>query len=162
MCGAYGKIQSHATPWQNAGSKCGAQETGNNSGAQSLKLSSITTSDAFTDNVHRCHLQVAIWKAALLESPPEMELTKYGWELDHRGILVPRAVPSAPPDILLLIHCSCSEIGCTIFCLFEGLEAYKQILWHEASGRWVRKKLLSIQMIMVICDETITKLINYN
>ena len=63
-------------------------------GASSVKLSSIPpTTEAFTENVHRCHLQVAIWKAALLESPREMDSTKYGWELDHLGNLVPRTVP---------------------------------------------------------------------
>ena len=53
--------------------------------ASSVKLCSIppATTEAFTENVHICHLQVAIWKAALLESPPEMNSTKYGWELDQ-------------------------------------------------------------------------------
>ena len=42
---------------------------------------STNYSEAFTENVHiLCHLQVAIWKAALLESPPEIDSTKYGWE----------------------------------------------------------------------------------
>ncbi len=112
------------------------------SGASSVKLCSIPpTTETFTENVHRCHLQVAIWKAALLESP-ELDSTKYGWELDHIGILVPRTVHSgtfsAPPDILQLIDCnckasgcrtaacSCTKIGCTIFCLCEGAEACKK------------------------------------
>ena len=115
------------------------------SGASSVKLcSSPPTTEAFTENVHECHLQVAIWKAAHVESPPEMDSTKYGWELDHLGNLVPRTVPfgtlSAPPDILQLIHyngkasgCrtaaySCTKIGCTIFCLCEGAEACKNSL----------------------------------
>ena len=82
---------------------------------------------------------MAIWKAALLESPPEMDSTKYGWELDHLGFIVPQTVPSgtlsAPPDIAQLIHCnykapgcrsvacSCTKIGSTISCLCEGAEA---------------------------------------
>ena len=73
-----------------------------------------------------------------------MYSTKYGWELDHLGILVGRKVPSgtlsAPPDILQLIHfngkacvcrtaaCSSSKIRCTIFCLFEGAETCKNPL----------------------------------
>ena len=87
---------------------------------------------------------MAIWKAALLESPPEMDSTKYGWELDHLDNLVPQTVPSgtlsAPPDILQLVHCngkasryrtaacSCTKIGSTIFCLREGAEACKNPL----------------------------------
>ena len=115
--------------------KCGAQKQG-----RGVKLCSISpTSEAFTENVHRCHFQVAIWKAALLESPPEMDSTKYDRELDHLGILLLRTVPSgtwsAPPNILQFIHCdgnasgcrtaacSCTKMGWTIFCLCEGVEA---------------------------------------
>ena len=87
-------------------------------------------------NIHRCHLQVEIWKAALEKSPPEMNPTNYGWELDHQGILHPRTVQpgtlSAPTEILQLIRCSwktsvcriaacnCSKIGCTVFCQCGG------------------------------------------
>ena len=110
------------------------------SGASSVKLSSLPpTTDAFTENVHRCHLQVASWKAALLELPPDMDPTGYGWECDHQGILLPRTVPrgtlSSPSHILQLISCnckssgcrtaacSCSKLGCTMFGLCEGGEA---------------------------------------
>ena len=83
------------------------------SGASPVKLCSIPPT---TENVHICHLQMAIWKAALLESLREMDSTKYDWELDHLGNLVPRTVPSdtlsAPPDILQLIHCNCKASGC--------------------------------------------------
>ena len=70
------------------------------------KLCSIPpTSEAFTENVHISHIHVVTWKAALLESPPEMD-----WERDYLGILVPRIVPSGTlseqPDILQLIHCN--------------------------------------------------------
>ena len=112
------------------------------SGASSVKLCSIRpTTEAFTENVHRCHLQVAIWKAALLQSPPEMDSTKYGWEIDHLGILVRPTVPSGTlSDVLQLIHCngkasecrtaacSCTKMGCTIFCLCEGAEACRNPL----------------------------------
>ena len=147
------------------------------SGASSVKLCSIPpTTESFTENVHRCHLQVAIWKASLLESPPEMDATKYGWELDHLDVLVPRTVPSgtlsAPPDILQLNHCngkasgcrtaacSCTKIGCTISCLCEGAEACKNPL-TLARRKMNPKRLLRTQTMM-ICDETIIKLINVN
>ena len=103
-------------------------KTGKN-GASSVKLCSISpTTEAFTENVHRCHLQAAIWKAALLESPPEMDATMYGWEIDHLGVLVPRTVPSgrlsAPPNILQLIHCKGKASGCrTAACLLLLLGA---------------------------------------
>ena len=37
---------------------------------------------AFIANILRCHLQVAILKAVLLESPPDTDLIKFSWELD--------------------------------------------------------------------------------
>ena len=81
------------------------------------KLCSIPpTSEAFTENVHISHIHVVTWKAALLESPPEMDSTMYGWERDYLGMLVPRIVPSGtssePPDILQLIHCNGKASEC--------------------------------------------------
>ena len=110
MCTAYGKVAESCNSMTECRVKMWRSKTGK-SGASSVKLCSIPpTTEAFTENVHICHLQVAIWKAARLESPPEMDSTKYGWELDHLGNLVPRTVPSgtlsAPPDVLQLIHCN--------------------------------------------------------
>ena len=84
-------------------------------GASSLKLCSIPpTTEACTEHVHRCHLQVTMWQAALLESP-ELDSTKFGWELDHIGILVPRTYVLSqilsvthPPAVglrCILVHC---------------------------------------------------------
>lgn len=144
ICAAYGKATESCKSMTECRVKMWHSKTGK-SGASSVKLCSIPpTSDAFIENVHRCHLQVAIWKAALLESPPEMDSEKYGWERDHQGILLPRTIPtgstSAPPNILQLIRCncktsgcrtaacSCSKIGCTVFCQCEGTEACKNPL----------------------------------
>ena len=93
--------------------KCGSGKCGESS----VKHCSIPPpSEAFTEHVHICLIQVAIWKAALVESPREIDSTKYVWELDHLNILVPRTVHcgslSAPPDILQLIHCNCKASGC--------------------------------------------------
>ena len=125
MCAAYGKVAESCNSMTECRVKMWRSRTGK-SGASSVKLCSIPpTTEAFTENVHRCHLQVAMWKAALLESPPEMDAIKYGWGLDHLGVLVPRTVPSdtlsAPPDILQLIHCNCKAYhnGCrTAACIF--------------------------------------------
>ena len=138
MCAAYGKVAESCNSMTERRVKMWRSKT-RKSGASSVKLCSIPpTTEAFIENVHRCHLQVAIFKAALPESPTEMDSTKYGWELDHLDNLVPRTVPSvstlsAPSDILQLIHCnckasgcrtaacSCTKIGCTIFCLLRVL-----------------------------------------
>ena len=115
------------------------------SGGLGVKLCMIPpTNAAFIENVNRCHLQVATWKAALEESPPEMDPLSHGWDRDHQGMLLARPVPtdtlSAPLDILQLIRCnckksqcitaacSCCKIGCTVFCLCGGGEFCKNPL----------------------------------
>ena len=56
------------------------------SGTSSFKLCSPPpTSDSFSENVLRCHLQVATWKAALEESPPNMDPTKEDWRPRYHG-----------------------------------------------------------------------------
>ena len=143
------------------------------SGPSSLKLCSIPpTTEAFTENVNRCHLKVAIWKAALIESPREMDSTKYGWELDHLDNMVPRTVPSgtlsAPPDILQLIHCNCKASGyrtaaCIAarklgarFYVYVRVRKPVKILWRVARRKMNPSRLLRTQMMM-ICDETMTR-----
>ena len=143
MCAAYGKVAESCNSMTECRVNMWRSKTGK-SGASSLKLCSIPpTTEACTEHVHRCHLQVTMWQAALLESP-KLDSTKFGWELDHIGILVPRTVHSgtlsAPPDILQLIHCnckasgyrtaacSCTKTGSTIFCICEGAEACKNPL----------------------------------
>ena len=120
------------------------------SGASSEKLCSLPP----TSGIHRICSQMPplscdMEHSALLQSPPNMELTKYGWELDHQGILLSCTVPAdtlpEPPGILQLIHrnrktsgchtaaCSCSRLGCTILCLCEDEEACtNHLTWNES------------------------------
>ena len=122
MCTAYGKVAESCNSMTECRVKVWRSKTGK-SGASSVKLCSIQpTTEAFTENLHRCHLQVAKWKAALLESP-ELESTMYGWELDHIGIRC-----NGKASGCRTAACSCTKIGYTIFCLFEGAEACKNSL----------------------------------
>ena len=50
--------------------------------------------EAFSENVKRCHLQVAIWKSAIDGSPPAMVPCDYGLESDHQVVMIPRTVPN--------------------------------------------------------------------
>ena len=104
ICAAYGKSTKCCTSIIECRVKVWRSKTGK-SGASLVNLYFfLPTTAAFMKNVHMCHLQVTTWKAALLESPPAMDPTKYGWEVDNQGILLPPTVPhdtlSAPPDIL--------------------------------------------------------------
>jgi hypothetical protein len=99
------------------------------------------TTEAFTENVKRAHLQVCIWKNALELDPPNLEPTSYGWiKEESTKSLFPTTVPAnvqlAPDDILKLIKCTCSsaspckyskcgcngaKLACTIFCSCQAL-----------------------------------------
>ena len=80
MCALYGKVPECCASMTECRVKLWRSKTGK-SGASSVKLSSLPpTTSAFIENVHRCHFQVAIWKAALLESPPDMDTASFGWE----------------------------------------------------------------------------------
>ena len=105
------------------------------------KLQSLPpTNEAFTENVARTHLQVAIWKQALEINPPNVDSLTHGWTR-HDGstsltpTTVPDNVPLAPDDILKIIKCSCdsptpcnsrrcgcqnANMACTSFCTCEG------------------------------------------
>ena len=136
ICSAYGQNVSNCSSMTQCRIKLWYLKTGKN-GARSLKLKTLPpTTSAFIEHVNRAHLQVAISKSALHDSPPDINPTDYGWETDHQGILVPRTVLKgtlyAPPNILRLIRCqcktsecrtaacNCANIGCTMFCLCEG------------------------------------------
>ena len=101
------------------------------SGSSSPKLCTLPpTNEAFSENVKRCHLQVA---SAIDGSPPAMVPCDYGWEPDHQLVIIPRTVHTgtdlAPKSILKMIQCNCKrssyhtasficpKIGCTIFFL---------------------------------------------
>ncbi len=103
----------------------------------SPKLCSLPPTDAaFEENVKRAHYQTAVWKAASLLSPPDLQPENYGWDKDENTkclvpVTVPQNVSLAPQDILQLIRCSCSSdnpcrstrctckkagLPCTTFC----------------------------------------------
>ena len=147
MCAVYGKVAEACASMTECRVLMWKQKTGK-SGASSPKLCSLPpTSEAFLENVRRCHLQVAIWRSALEVSPPQMDPCKFGWELDQQGVLIPCTVSAgtnlAPPFVLKLIrcncktsscqtaNCSCSRIGCTIFCLCGGRESCRNPLTHD-------------------------------
>ena len=76
MCAAYGKVAESCNSMEECRVKMWRSKIGKR-GASSVKLCFIPpTTEVLTENVHICHLQVAIWKTALLESPPEMDSTK--------------------------------------------------------------------------------------
>lgn len=84
-------------------------------------------------HVRRAHLQMILWKAADQQSPPQLDITQFGWEMKD-GILSPSfdTGPAAPPGLIDVISCGCKSGGkscstercscqkntmsCTIYC----------------------------------------------
>jgi len=96
------------------------------------------TTEAFTENVRRAHLQVAIWRHAGEANPPPLDPVHFGWQRDGsslKPVTLPEGVPTAPDDLLKVIKCSCesdipcrtkrcgcsnANIACTEFCACAG------------------------------------------
>ncbi|KAJ8018705.1 hypothetical protein HOLleu_43161 [Holothuria leucospilota] len=94
------------------------------------------TTEAFSENVKRAHLQTSIWKGALQSSPPTLDATEFGFiKNEETKSLMPVTVPAnmqlAPDNILKLIRCTCAsgnpckssgcgcnkaKLACTVFC----------------------------------------------
>ena len=99
------------------------------------------TTEAFTEHVHRAHVQAAIWRATLEADPPVFEHT-HGWTKDDSSsTLVPLPLPpdvtSAPEEVLKMIRCGCASVrpcatarcscsaarlSCSVFCGCHGAE----------------------------------------
>ena len=99
------------------------------------------TTGAFAQNVKRAHLQTAIWKQALKQDPPDVQVSDYGWEVKdgQDGSIEPVAIPGgeapAPDYVLKLIACKCesttpcrtnlcscvaANMTCTAFCHLQN------------------------------------------
>ena len=124
----------------NARQKIWSRKVSRSIGAAPKLQSLPPTNEAFTENVVRAHLQVAIWKQALELNPPNVDHLTHEWTR-HDGstsltpTTVPDNVPLAPDDILKMIKCSCdsatpcncrrcgcqnANMACTSFCTCQG------------------------------------------
>ncbi|KAJ8349304.1 hypothetical protein SKAU_G00244340 [Synaphobranchus kaupii] len=101
-------------------------------------------------NVHlhgrRAHLQVLLWKAADHPDPPDVDITKFGWdkkegEKEGEEVIMPvlDASPVAPPALLDIISCSCKAglkpcttansscasagLACTSYCFCKSYDS---------------------------------------
>ena len=98
------------------------------------------TTEAFRENVLRAHIQIAVWRSALMPDPPSFDPSDYGWTREEATkTLTPRTLPQdvalAPPEVLKLLRCGCStnepcsshrcccnngHLPCTFFCACHG------------------------------------------
>ena len=103
ICATYGKVVEACMSMTECRLKLWKIKTGKST-TSSPKLNSLPpTDEASMENVWRCHLQVAVWKSTLCDSPQQMDPCQYGWELDPHGDPMPRTVPAGtcldPPSV---------------------------------------------------------------
>ena len=72
------------------------------------------TSEGFSENVKRAHIQAAIWRSAVSSHPPEMDPVQFGWKKDASSrILIPVTTPEdvqlATSSVLEMISCKCAS-----------------------------------------------------
>ena len=106
------------------------------------KLCSLPpTTEAFTENAKRAHLQLAVWYHALDSEPPHLDPKNHGWtRKEDSTSLCPSVIPQgthlAPDELVRLIKCSCAStkkacksgkcscvstgLSCTLFCSCKG------------------------------------------
>ena len=108
-----------------------------NTATSAPKIQSLPPStEAFTENLKRAHLQTFIWKAAVSLDPPSIDPVEYGYARHEPSkslipVTVPAGVQLAPDEILSLIKCNCEgdkrcvtqrcgcsrqRLPCTLFC----------------------------------------------
>ena len=79
------------------------------------KLCSLPpTTEAFTENAKRAHLQLAVWYHALDSEPPHLDPKNHGWtRKEDSTSLCPSVIPQgthlAPDELIRLIKCSCAS-----------------------------------------------------
>ena len=87
--------------------------TGKKDIRQTPKLQSLPpTSESFSENVKRAHLQMWLWKTAMDSDPPDTDSTNLGWIEDTNSkILAPVTIPADElPALLVLLQMICC--GC--------------------------------------------------
>ena len=89
ICATYGKVVEACMLMTECRLKIWKIKTGKSTTSSPKPNSLPPTDEAFMENVWRCHLQVAVWKSALCDSPQQMDPCQYGWELDPHGVPIP-------------------------------------------------------------------------
>ena len=103
-----------------------------------LKLMSLPpTAPNLLLHILRAHHAVMLGKAANQHSPPILDFTKFGWDIND-GIPIPATAnqPAGPPELLQVIACNCTAAGkacstqscscnregisCTVYCKCES------------------------------------------
>ena len=108
-----------------------------------LKLCSLPpTTEAFTENVKRAHLQAAHWKASIEGIVPPIDALTHGWEHDGsylKPTTVLEGTLSASVAVLEMMRCGCAS-GCkgghckcsAVFCACKGVDVYMNMLTRKS------------------------------
>ena len=98
------------------------------------------TDEAFSENLKRGHLKIAVWRCSLSAVPPIVDIYLHGWGKEGQTkyvvpITVSQDVHLVPDEILKIFRCGCasenscisgncscnkSRLPCSMFCECEG------------------------------------------
>ena len=78
-----------------------------------LKLMSLPpTEQNLLLHILRAHLQTILAKSADQQAPPELDITKYGWEIkDGIPVSATSDQPPGPQDLMDVVQCGCKAEG---------------------------------------------------
>ena len=112
FCALYG--HKHGTPMEDARYKPVNKDEGQ------ARLRNLSPNSAnLLLHVQRAHLQMTLWKAADQHSPPDIDISNFGWEM-KAGVLSPciDPGPTGPPTLMNVISCRCRAAGkaCAAIC----------------------------------------------
>ena len=67
------------------------------------------TNESAVNHIKSAHLQTLIWCSADRDEPPNLDITKYGWQIDENYITQPLygSCVAAPASLLNVIACYC-------------------------------------------------------
>ena len=112
-------------------------------------------------HVQCAHLQMTLWKADDQHSPPDIDISNFGWEM-KAGVLSPCIDPglTGPPTLMDVISCRCRAAGkacaaicsckkeglsCTIYCLHVNPGTNAAIPTRDCSKWMMRTTVLLIE-----------------
>ena len=114
--------------------------------ASAPKLSSLPpTMESFAQNAACAHLQVAVWRNALEQNPPQMEPRDFGWTQVAGKEMYPTPISDGvalvPDALLKVVKCGCSgeiqcrtkrcgcrqsNLACSVFCACQDYRCFNE------------------------------------
>jgi len=99
-----------------------------------LKLCTLPpTDESFTLHVQRAHFQTAVWKAANLPNPPDLDPVLYGWQVNGNKLDPVKMMEIAPKEVMNFVSCGCKTGCATLACTCKNM-IFHAVFFANAKG----------------------------